>query len=320
VKLHNLIFAILIFFLTGCKDPNFKLEGERLYFNSHTDSLELRKGESISKIGLPKIDNFHFNSPIWSKNENRVYMKINENKNEDCQNQGIGIFSLSGEIIDAFYKDSCKIIDFMPSPNDSLMLIRRFNYSDWIKGQYKYSDRKLYNIDYLIYNMNTKLIIDNISFKSELFLQKFNESNWSPDSERVLISRKLNQSVDLKNEEWYSYNTRTKDTTFINNGYNFIWSPVDKNLLSFLNDNTIWFYYADSKTFSKFYQLPSEKKIKSFKWTPNGEELFVLYGKHMSLLKPLGDKISWAPYSLLININTKDIIQDSGHEFIDSWK
>jgi hypothetical protein len=144
---------------------------------------------------------------------------------------------------------------------------------------------------------------------------------WSKDSKRVLISKKPEQSVNKrKPSKWYVYDLNTGDTTFIDVGINFIWSPTQDHLIAFAKHNSLFFHFLDSNTTVQFYQLPKTHIIKSFQWTPDGKELLIHCIKNSLLLKPLGSKVSYAPYDVLINVNDKKIKKQSGHEIIESWK
>ncbi len=318
-----LIFLSLSILLSSCTNQEYDLTGKRIYHDWNSDSIHIFLPEKSLKFELPKNKLNDFSSPIWLRNEDKFLIRISEKSvGNNCYNYFIGLFDLKGTLIDTIYKEMpCNIIHFMQSKNDSLILIRRFKYSDWKQNSFQDNIWHEHKLTYLIYNIYKNQITDSISFQSGLYLDNFHESVWSVDCQRVLVSKKPEQSIyNRKHEEWYIFDIKTGDTLYIDIGDNFIWSPIQDNLISYLKDNTIWFYRTDSKNFEKFYQLPKEKKIKSFSWSPNGTELLIHYGKHATLLKPLGSKISWFPYDLLINVKDKTIKKKSGHEVIDSWK
>ena len=319
------LLLICIFIFTNCKsERKYPLTGSRLYFGGYTHNLRIERLDTTININSLKGEDINFYNPIWKKREDLIYvLKSERSKIDRIYKYDIFTMDLKGTIKDTIYSEKPDMVigEIMPSPNDSLMLIQRFNYQDW-KNSGRPGDTTWYefNMDYIIFDMVGSKVYKTLSLKSDLFLRSFTETVWCNNSQRVVITRKPEQSINnRKPEEAYIFDILTGDTTFVDFGYNFIWSPTQENIISYAKENSIYFYNTKNASIEEFYKLPPKYSISSFRWSLNGDALILYCGEQPVLLKSFG-KLSSSSTELIILIKDKSIIEKDGYEKITSWK
>ena len=215
---------------------------------------------------------------------------------------------MDGKILDTLFTPApCTIVDYMPSPNDKLLLLRTYKYTDWyVKGTGRTT--------YFIYDIEKNLFQDSIIFEnSKLNFESLKETIWSPNSERTLLF-----SIGENNEQAAFIYKLGGEKTLVGRGTNFIWSPVDEHLVSYLNANTIFFKNVLTNETTEFYKGQKDKKINDFRWSPTGEYLVInLHGYFMNI----ASKTTWKPSRIFISAKdkwkSKEIFE---HTVFESWK
>jgi len=305
-KLRFIVYTILLVECGSNYEPAFT--GETIYHDWNGDKLQFNIDGQQKEIKLPTDNQIDFNSPIWLRGQDIVLMTKTE-KVGDCYSYSVVTFDMNGCILETIYKaEACKIIEFMPSPNNKLLLLRTYKSADW------YSNRKEGDIKYIVYDISSQSILDSITFdNSNLELDKFHETIWSPDSKNVLIFTANNNKKQLG----FIYNLE-EGKRLLDSGTNFIWSPTDNNLVSYLVDNEIIFKYLDTNETTKFYQGQENTRINDFRWNQTGEYLVINFNEQFL---NIDSKATWRPTSILVSVPDK---RESNvferHNVYDSWK
>lgn len=301
-------FLFLIPLITQCTsnfDPEF--QGKTIYHSWSSDKIQLNLNGEIKEIKLPTNDTLVFNNPVWLKGEDRFLMTTSE-KGQDCYTHVIVSFDLNGKLMDTVFTPApCSIIEFMPSPDDKLLMIRSYVYNDW-------KTTNTGTVSYFVYNLEQKTIQDSIDFeKSRLNLEGFRETIWSPDSKQVIISRS-----NRSNEQTAFIYDLDKTSVLLDTGSNFVWSPTNKEIVSYIKKNKVVFKNLKTNKVEEFFSGDKNTAINDFRWDPKGEYLIVNLNNH-SLDREA--TLTWKPASIFISVSDK---RQSGkiskHTVYHSWK
>ena len=146
-----LFFTTLIIQCSSDFEPKFY--GKTIYHDWNADKIQLNLDGQTKEIRLPTADTLDFNNPIWLKAQDRFLMTTSE-KGRNCYSYSIVSFDTNGTLKDTIFTPTpCTIIDFMPSPDDNLLLIRSYKYSDL--------ERTMTGpVRYFIYDLKTKTMSD----------------------------------------------------------------------------------------------------------------------------------------------------------------
>jgi hypothetical protein len=289
------------------KETAFVLKGQMLYHDWNTDVITIDSNGYTKKFKLPVVQlKTDFSSPVLYKNKDAFLMQMSEKISRDCYNYSIVSFNTSGELIDTILTaKNCNTIDFMLSPNDSLLLVRIFKYPA-SEG----------TCTYKIYDTKNLNVIDSLVFDSVRipFLEGFNQNIWSPNSKQVLL---------FDNKEEFTppiiYNLITKERTRLpQGGNNFIWAPNDANSIAYLNNNKIYFYNTASKKSTEFFRPKRKQTITNFRYTLIGEAIIV---NIVAYWLNIESYITYSPKHIIISTyNKSDFEEYNNMRVIDSWK
>ena len=147
------------------------------------------------------------------------------------------------------------------APNDSLLLLKTYddNCADYSE-HYRYT---FYN-RYLKTGLSDTVTVGNAR---GILLQ---ETVWSPDSKKVILSEWAGGEIHA-----FIYNLTTKDTTYIESGSNFLWSPSDNNLVAYIKDYSIYTRNIQTGDRKLIYQGKRKKSVTGFRWNPSGDFLMI---------------------------------------------
>jgi hypothetical protein len=305
-KLGFILYAILLVNCASDYEPTFT--GKSIHHEWSGDKLRFNINGQRKEISLPTKNEIDFNNPIWQRGQDIILMQMTERLGE-CNNYSIVTFDMDGHVMDTIYQaEPCTYIEFMPSPNDKLLLIRTYKSDD------RLTNSKERGIKYLVYNISKQAIQDSLTFdQTNLELDKFHESIWSPDSKNVLVFATGDNNEHLG----FIYNFKDGKKS-LDKGTNFIWSPTNNNLVSYLKDNKIIFKNLDSNEMTVFYQGHENKVINDFRWNPTGEYLVINFnGQFLNI----DSKAAWRPTSILVSVQDKrESKVFERHNVYDSWK
>jgi hypothetical protein len=306
MKIFRLLFLIpLITQCTSNFDPEF--QGKTIYHSWSSDKIQLNLNGEIKEIKLPTTDTTVFNNPVWLKGQDRFLMTTSE-KRQNCYTHAIVSFDMSGKLIDTVFTPApCTINYFMPSPDDKSLLIRSYVYNDW-------KTTNTGTVSYFVYDLKQKTILDSIAFeKSRLNLEGFRETIWSPDSKQVIIFRS-----HRNNEQTAFIYDLNKTSVLLDTGSNFVWSPTNKEVVSYIKKNKILFKNLATNKTEEFFSGDKNIIINDFRWDPKGEYLIVNLINYFTNAETGGTR---KPSSIFISVSDK---QQSGkfpkHTVYHSWK
>jgi hypothetical protein len=305
-RLGFILFAFLFVQCGSDYEPTFS--GKTISHDWNSDKLRFNIDGQQKVIKLPTNNDIDFNNPIWLRAQDLVLIKMTE-RSEDCNNYSVVTFDLNGHLLDTVYKAApCTFIEFMPSPNDKLLLLRVHEYAD------RYTKPKKGRIKYLIYDITKQLIQDSLTFdNSNLELDKIRETVWSPDSQNVLVLSR----VDNKGQFAFIYDIKG-GKKLLDSGTNFVWSPTDNNLVSYIKDNKIVFKNLNTNETTNFYSGQEGKRINDFRWNPTGEFLVINFNGHFF---NIDSESTWRPTSVLVSVpDQKESKVFERHNGFDSWK
>ena len=247
--------------LVGCgKEFEPELSGWKAYTVPARPLVHLDMDGRETTIKLPGDEGIGYRFAQWTKFQDQILL-TQIIKTETCYDYQIISIDTAGVIIDTIYTAPPNTpVNFKLAPNDSLLLLKTYDDNCVESDHYKYSFYNRY--------LNTAFA-DTIAVGNArgILLQ---ETVWSPDSKKVIISE-----WSGRQEEAFTYDLATKDTTYIDKGGNFVWSPSDKNLVAYLKDYSIYTKNIDTGEKELIYEGKSRRSVTRFRWSPNGGFLMI---------------------------------------------
>jgi hypothetical protein len=259
------------------------------------------------RLELPGHDSIGYHDAQWTKNQHLLLTQ--SIKKNDCYEYQIISMDTSGIVIDTIYKAPPKTtVDFKLAPNDSMLILKSYKWDCANSG----ND---FNFDYkfTFFNRYSKNgLSDTIRVANALNIIT-RETIWSPDSRKVVI------------EEWASAQRRafvfdlvTKDTSFIDRGTHFIWSPSDKNLVAYIKDYSLYAKNISSGETQVIYEGRRNKKVKDFRWSPVGDFLMINIEGYFLNIRSY---VTWNPTHIYLSMPDKVESQTFYNmERIDTWR
>jgi hypothetical protein len=194
-------------------------------------------------------------------------------------------------------------LNYSLAPNDSLLLLKKYSDDCEKTSQFRYS---FYN------RFLKKSLPDSIPVSNSRGIL-LPESVWSPDSRKVIISSwGRNDAVGLV------YDLATKDTTYIDEGTNFLWSPADNNLVAYIKGYSVYTMNLQTGAREIIYEGKRKYSITSFRWNPTGD--FMMFHVKRYLLNIVSGMTT---STVIIYFNMEDRTTSKTHlsdERVDTWK
>lgn len=300
------IFVVIVF--TSCtSSPLFNpgITGSIISHDWMLDTIHLRIDSQGISFKLPVNDSTDYSYPSWLNNENAFLMSQYKKEGDSCYSYQVVKFDAKGNLSDTvFTPDPCNIIHAMPSPNDSLLLVRSYSYRNWKLGGSSV-------VTYSVIDMYTKAIVYQVKHRTALDFDHLASPVWSPDSRRFIVA-----DVHARDTQLAYIHGVNGETTLFGAGKNFTWSPADTNIVAYLKDNTIFFKNVLSSTTTEFYK--GKKTIVDFLWHPNGDYLLVNVGDYSLKIKK--GKF-WHANHILVATADKQVSEEFlGQIVFESWK
>lgn len=297
-----LLPAILLALLACSSDFEPNLKGWKATSRPYT-RLTLSIDGRETMVQLPKGEGVRYRFPQWTKAKDRILL-VQMTEVDSCVAYKIVAVDTTGVILDTIYvAPPNTALNYSLAPNDSLLLIKTYHDDCQKTSKFRYS---FYN-RYL-----KKALPDSIRVSDSRGIPLI-ESVWSPDSRKVILS-----SWGRSDAVGLVYDLVTKDTTYIDEGTNFLWSPADNYLVAYIKGYSV--YKMDLNTGAKeiLYEGKRKYSITAFRWNPTGD--FMMFHVRRYLLNIVSPMTT---STVIIYLNMKDRTTSKTHlsdERVDTWK
>lgn len=313
--MRYIIILIGLFLWTSCI-PKFsasKLGGKIIYtgYPDPPDTIKLFYATKYKRIGPIKYRAYPVHSLIWSQSSESIYGYVDYNKADSLRKSAIVIHNTNGEFEKLVYESDRMISDFMPSFNDSLIVVEDKAYDYYGRGS---------RIN--IVDVKTGSTLK--SFKISSPVDNWERNLWDSNSSEVIITKYDEKSSLIEKREVpsiYLYNIDIDSFKFITNGF---WPSYNqaKNIIAYFNvrptdgynvNRQLWFYDLQKNEKYIFFQDNDRFRLIDYYFAPDGKSVLVYCKKHE-------DRFLWERTdTYLINIDTKKKTKVKGYFNIDSW-
>lgn len=306
--MRKILLPTILIFLFGCgSDFEPELTGWTASTDTFKPTIYLNIDGRSKKLELSGGDSIGYHDAQWTNQDHLLLTQTVKRNN--CYEQQIISMDTSGTVIDTVYQVSRKMaIDFKLAPNDSLIILKTCNWNcgNWDKDHD-------FNFQFTFYNrFSKKGLSDTIKVRNALNII-LNETIWSPDSKMVVI-----EQWNGHNRTAFAFDLVTKDTTFIDSGSDFVWSPSDKDLVAYVKDYSV--YSKNIRTGEKqlLYKGREKKKVKDFRWNPTGDFLMINVEGYFLGIESY---ITWNPTHVYLSMSDKKESKTFYNmEQIETWK
>lgn len=326
-------FILLILILQSCSsskefaivgtriiEPHFNVNRYLVCNNNDCDTLDLREYKLRD-----------FSDPTLSYSKEFLYLNAHwKNEELNCYHNQILKFDMQGNLIDTIFQaNACTdISSYSLAPNDTLMLIRTFNYHDWHNSNKNplspsSNDEKKYTITNSLINVYSGQIVDTFSYSTSFTFSDLNEYSWSPDCKKVIIDKKDEYNyTDHSSSYFHIYDLVNRTSNRIDFGYNVMWSPIKSNIILYVKDNDIWKYDHLHNDAKRVYQLETDEKFRELKWTPDGKFYIINYRVKSWCNDFIGDiACPDKRFAIIIDSETNMVVEmKRNHVYSDSWR
>ncbi len=300
--MKKLFFASLILTAACSADFEPNLKGWKATSKPFTRVLLEIDGRE-STVYLPDGEGVRYRFPQWTKAKDRILL-VQMTTNEKCQDYKIVAVDTTGAILDTvFIAPSNTALNYSLAPNDSLLLLKTYLDDCEKTSQFRYS----------FYNRHTKKALPDTIPVSNSRGILLSESVWSPDSRKVIIS-----SWGRSDVVGFVYDLATTDTTYIDEGVNFLWSPADTNIIAYIKDYSLHSLNLQTGAKEIIYEGKRKHAVTAFRWNPTGEFMMIFVKRYWLNIEsgPTGNPI-------ILYLNMKDRTTSKSYfseERVDSWK
>jgi len=307
--MNKSFLSIILIILFGCgSDFEPRLTGWTATTDIFKPTIYFNLDGRSKKLELPGDDSIGYHDAQWTKYQNHLLLTQSTKKN-DCYEYQIILMDTSGAVIDTIYKAPQKTaLDFKLAPNDSSIILKTFNWDC-------HNRSNDFNFDYrfTFYNRYSKTgFLDTIKVANAINII-INETVWSPDSRKVIIEEWIGS-----NRAAFVFDLVTKDTSFIDVGTDFIWSPSDENLVAYIKDYSLYIKNISSGEKEIIYEGRRKKKVKGFRWSPAGNFLMInIEGYFLGI----ESYVTWNPTHIYLSMPDKlESATFYNMERIDTWR
>jgi hypothetical protein len=308
--MKKILLPTILTLLFGCgSDFEPKLTGWTATTDTFKPTIYLNIDSRSKILELTGNDSVGYHGAQWIKNSNHLLL-TQSTRTRDCYEYQIISMDTSGVVIDTIYKAPPKTaLDFKLAPNDSLLILKTHNWDCANRS----ND---FNFDYrfTFYNrFSKKEYSDTIRVKNSLNIIMY-ETVWSPDSRKVIIE----EWATGQTREAFIFDLAKKDTSFIDKGNQFIWSPSDKDLVAYIKDYSL--YTKNIRTGEKalIFKGRKKKSVKDFRWDPSGSFLLINIAGYFLDIE---SEMFWRPTHVFLSISDKRESKTfENNERIDTWR
>jgi WD40 repeat protein len=262
------ILIPIILILLGCErkfEP--ELRGWQAYTLPGHAPIQLVIEGQEKTVELPGDNKVRYRYAQWTKFQHQILL-VQLLKTERCDDYQLIAIDTTGAIVDTIYTPPPNTpINFKLAPNDSLLLLKTYH------DDCEYETE---NFKYTFYNRHSKTALPDTIAVGNARAIPLRETVWSPDSRKVIIPKWSGRRVEA-----FTYNLATKDTTYIDIGTNFIWSPTDNNLVAYIKDHSIYTMNVETGKKEIIYGGHKKKSATDFRFNPSGDYLMIHVGGYL---------------------------------------
>jgi hypothetical protein len=254
--------AALLFILLGCgKAFEPDLSGWQAYTRGGRQKIYLSFDGRDKEVDLPGDASINYRFVQWTKSPNELLI-VQTVKTASCYDFRLLAVDTTGAILDTVYAAPPNtLLNFRLAPNDSLLLLK--TYIDECDGD-------PYRFRYTFFNRHTRQTLPDTLAVTDAAGIPLRENVWSPDSKRVIIPEWSGLASQA-----FMYDLTTRDTTWIDTGTNFTWSPSDNSIVAYIKNHSIWFRNVDNGEKELIYKGKKKRSVIEYRWNPSGEFLMI---------------------------------------------
>jgi hypothetical protein len=260
--MKNRPLFIFLLLLLGCsKDFEPDLSGWEAYTRGGRLRLYLSLDGRKKEVVLPGDASINYRFVQWTKSPEELLI-VQTRKTEVCYDYRLLSIDTTGAILDTVYSAPPNtLINFRLAPNDSLLLLK--TYIDACDGD-------PYRFRYSFFNRHTKKSLSDTLIVTNAAGIPLHENIWSPNSRKVLILEWSGLASQA-----YVYDLLTGDTTWIETGRNFLWSPKDNQVVAYIKDHSLYARNLQTGETALIYKGKKKKSVTGFRWNPSGEFMMI---------------------------------------------
>jgi hypothetical protein len=303
--MKKFLLLVALFIVLGCgREFEPELKGFKAYTLPGRPQVHLEMDGREATIELPGEGKVGYRFAQWTKQQDHLLLSQIV-KTESCYDYQIISIDTSGTIIDTIYTGPPNTaVNFKLAPNDSLLLLKTYDINCVDKGS---------NFKYTFYNRFAKqALYDTVDFGSSAGIL-LHETIWSPDSKKVILPNWTGLIIEA-----CVYDLATRDTTYIDTGSNFIWSPTDNDIVSYIKDYSIYTMNLATREKEILYHGKKKRGATAFRWNPNGDFLMIHFKSYL-----LNVEAGPLQQNRIIYVSIKDKSESRIYyddQRIDTWK
>jgi hypothetical protein len=302
--MKKILFPVLLLILLACsREFEPEIKGKQAFVVPARPMVHLNIDGRETTIKLPASEKVRYRFAQWTKSQDQILL-TQIVATENCYDYQIISVDTTGTITDTIYTAPPNVaLNFKLAPNDSLLLLKTYNDDCERSGDYKYS---FYN-RYL-----KKALPDTIDVRNARGIL-LDETVWSPDSKKVILSQWSGNLVAA-----FTYNLTTKDSTFIDEGTNFIWSPTDNDLVAYVKEYSIYLKNMATGEEGILYKGKRKRSVFNFRWDPSGDFMMIHYASFLLNIDAPMFRTTKIFYFSMEDKTESDVVFDN--QRIETWK
>lgn len=253
--------AALWLLVAGCgSDFEPEIKGWRAFAMPGRPRVRMDINGYKSTVRLPTIDEVSYRFAQFTKAGDRIFLMQSMRK-EFCTDYVIISVDTAGEEIDTVYQAPPNTaLNFKLAPNDSVLLIKSYEDCAGEEAHFRYT----------FYNRFTRRFLpDTVIVRNARGLPIY-ETVWSPDSRKVIVTQWAG-----KRELGFVYSFDSRDTSYLDKGINFVWSPTDNNLVAYIKNYSIYTRNIQTGEEELIYEGKKKRRAARFRFDPTGEFLMI---------------------------------------------
>ncbi|MBL7852694.1 MAG: hypothetical protein JNN04_17450 [Cyclobacteriaceae bacterium] len=302
--MKKLLFPLLLLLLGCGKDFEPDLSGWQAYSRPGRQMISLSLDGRNKEVDLPGDKSINYRFVQWTKVPDQLLI-VQAKKTSACYDYRLLTIDTTGAILDTVYAaPSNTLLNFRLAPNDSLLLMK--SYIDECDGD-------PYRFRYTFFNRFTKKALPDTIAVTDASGIPLRETVWSPDSKRVIIPEWSGLASQA-----FVYDLVTRDTTWIDEGTNFLWSPSDKSLIAYQRKHSIYAFNPDTREKTVLYEGRKKRSVTEFRWNPTGELLMIHLRSYLLNIEAGPTGMSSVVYYSLEDERESEAYR--GDERVDTWK